>query len=188
MEAHARKHSSKPCWFDHNRTPAYIGSHGIVVRSPESHQGGSFQCRKRQPRRKLLEQDGAAEHLLQRLANFRPQKLTRPSAASINCSAISVVFPISRDCWLIYHMPVIKLLQPKNLQPQKTKLSLMEKKMSLKLSMNCKTKSVLSQTGTWASTNNKIQAYQIFFYMLLYALQCELKMRFFMLSSELLVA
>lgn len=42
--------------------------------------------------------------------------------ASINCPAVSVVFPVSSDCWLLYLVSIIKLLQPENFQQQKTKL------------------------------------------------------------------
>jgi len=43
---------------------------------------------------------------------------------SINRSAISVVLPVSGDGWLLYLMSIIKLLQPENIQQQKTKLSI----------------------------------------------------------------
>lgn len=77
-----------------------------------------LQCSKCQPGRKLVGQCRAAEHLPQRLPNFRP----KTSYASINHSAISVVLPVSSDCWLLY-LSIIKLLQPENFQQQKKKLS-----------------------------------------------------------------
>lgn len=91
------KHRSNPCWFDCYRLPAYTGSQGRVERSTDSPQDRCLQCSKCQPGRKLVGQCSAAEHLSQRLPNFRP----KTSYASTNHSAISVVLPVSSDCWLL---------------------------------------------------------------------------------------
>ena len=72
------KHRSNPCWFDCDRLPAYTGSQGRAERSMDSPQGGCLQCSKCQPGRKLVGHCSAAEHLPQRLPNFRPQELLRP--------------------------------------------------------------------------------------------------------------
>lgn len=84
--------------------------------------------------------------------------------------AITAIFCV---CWLLYPMPISKVLQPENFQSQQTKLSMKIKIMEITVGI---IKAVQSQTGAWDSVNNKPQAPQISS-RLFCALQCELKMR-----------